>query len=148
MSRFAATVDAFRHVVEHPRDGLIGLTDDLLKLCAEERLQLDWQDESCQIHSLDSGAEARVEKPLSPSVFRALLARLAALCQEHRANSVTPYGGSGELHLLGHPAVVFRVSFANTADTRWLRLSPLPPLLPPPAIGMPATAESTARTGN
>lgn len=52
--------------------------------------------------------------PLPKSVFRALLARLAALCNERKPNSVSPYGGTGEVVIEGAPPKVIRVWFTNT----------------------------------
>ncbi len=60
--------------------------------------------------------------PLPPAAFRTILARIAALCNERRPNSVTPYGGEGLLAVKGHPATVIQVAFVNTPDKQQLEL--------------------------
>ena len=62
--------------------------------------------------------------PLRKSALRAILARVAALCNERTPNSVSPYGGQGELSVGANPAVVFRVRFANTLAEQRLELMP------------------------
>jgi hypothetical protein len=51
--------------------------------------------------------------PIPKSAFRAMLARLAALCNERAPASTSPYGGEGEL-LVGTDAAAFRIAFTNT----------------------------------
>jgi hypothetical protein len=55
--------------------------------------------------------------------LRALLARLAALCNEQTPNSVTPYGGQGQFSPGTSPPAVFRVAFINTAAEQKLELT-------------------------
>ncbi len=45
----------------------------------------------------DDGLEVVLTWSVGKSVFRAILARVATLCNEQSANSVSPYGGQGEL---------------------------------------------------
>jgi hypothetical protein len=115
----------FRSALERPTDGVVGLVDDLLRLCQERGLQLDWQADCCRVRSLTSGAEEVIDLPLRTSVFRATLARLAALCNERAPNSVSPYGGKGELTIGANPATVFRVEFTNTPAEQRLELTPV-----------------------
>jgi hypothetical protein len=65
------------------------------------------------------------EVPLARSVFRAILARVAVLCNERSPNSVSPYGGQGELLAGSNPAKLFRATFVNTADEQRLELMPV-----------------------
>jgi hypothetical protein len=60
--------------------------------------------------------------PLPKSVFRAILARLAALCNERTPNSVSPYRGEGECSVGTNPPVVFRVAFVNTPGEQRLEV--------------------------
>jgi hypothetical protein len=60
---------------------------------------------------------------LRKSVFRAILARVATLCNEFAPDSVSPYGGTGQFVLPSHPGVVVRVDFANTPDAQELRIA-------------------------
>ena len=57
------------------------------------------------------------------SVFRAALARIATLCNERNPNSVSPYGGAGELTVDAGPPLVIRVQFVNTPDEQSLELA-------------------------
>jgi hypothetical protein len=123
MSTTSQVSAALRNVLECPTRGVVGLVDDLLQLCRGHGLQLDWQADRCRVRCLADGSEEVIDSPLGKSVFRAVLARVAALCNEKRPNSVTPYGGRGKLADGVHPPTVFQVSFANTSDEQWLVLA-------------------------
>ena len=62
------------------------------------------------------------EIPLGKTVFRAMLARIAALCNERTPNSVSPYGGEGEFSIWTEPPTVFHVAFTNTPDEQRIEL--------------------------
>jgi hypothetical protein len=94
-----------RKAFEPDARGVVGVVDELLAL-GNLSLQLDWKDGVCHVGS--------VQVPLPKSVFRAVLARLAVLCNEYKAESVSPYGGTGEIAVGTDPPEVFRVSFTNT----------------------------------
>jgi hypothetical protein len=64
-----------------------------------------------------------IEVPLPRSVFRAILARIAALCGERMPNPVSPYGGEGELAIGTNPPTVFQVAFSNTPDEQRLEIT-------------------------
>ncbi|OWK38014.1 hypothetical protein [Fimbriiglobus ruber] len=102
--------------------GVVGLVDDLLAACRDNKVRLDFQDGYCRITSLSSGGRDAIEIPLQKSVFRAILARVAALCNERVPNSVTPYRGVGELVALTDPPATFRVSFINNPDEQHLKV--------------------------
>ena len=114
--------EALRRALLHPTNGIVGLVDELLKLCPESGLELDWQDESCRAYTFENHREL-MEVPLRKSVFRAILARVAAICNDRNANAVSPYGGVGELSVVAHPATVLRVSFVNTTAEQRLTLT-------------------------
>lgn len=105
--------------------GVVGLVDHLLRLCREQRLELHWQLDRCRVHPIGRGPEEVIDVPLGNSVFRAILARIAALCNERVPNSVSPYGGKGELAVGASPSTVFRVVFANTPSEQRLELTPV-----------------------
>jgi hypothetical protein len=115
-----------RSALEQPTRGVVGLVDDLLRLCPEQGLRLDWEADHCWIRSLAGDSDELLDLPLRKSVFRAILARVAALCNERSPGSVSPYGGRGELLVGADPPTVVRVDFANTADDHRLDLSPVP----------------------
>jgi hypothetical protein len=107
----------------HPTNHIVGLVDALLAACQEDGLRLDWQGGHCRIRSSSASPEGVIGVPLRKAVFRAILARLAVLCNERRPNSVSPYGGQGEVVVGADPAMVFRVEFVNTPDEQRLELT-------------------------
>src|SRR5438046_4050369 len=126
MNTMSSFCGALRSAFERPTRGVVGLVDDLLRLCPEQGLRLEWQADRCRVRSLANGSEAVFDRPLRKSVFRAILARVAALCNERSPNSVSPYGGQGELLVGADPPAPFRVTFANTPDEQKLELIPVP----------------------
>jgi hypothetical protein len=131
---------AFHHLLTHPQGGVAGLVDELLAVCREHALELDWQADRCRMRSPGGEWEQLVDLPLRKSVFRAILARLAALCNERAPNSASPHGGQGELSAGADPAAVFRVTFTNTPAEQKLalRMQSLP---------MPDTSPGNGRHG-
>jgi hypothetical protein len=114
MNNLSPFSERLQSAFEPNRGGVVGLVDDLLSLCREQGLQLDWQANRCRVGPLGSQSQEWTEIPLPKSVFRAILARMAALCNQRVPNSVSPYGGEGELTVCTDPPTVFRVTFTNT----------------------------------
>jgi hypothetical protein len=125
MSTSSALTKLLHVELDHPSRGVIGLVDELLRQCPEEGLRLEWQANGCRIRAFNGGSEVLLEKPLSKSVFRAILARVAALCNERTPNSVSPFGGQGELEVGTSPPEIVRVEFVNTTDEQGLVLIPV-----------------------
>jgi hypothetical protein len=119
--------DVLRRVLEKPSGGVVGLVDDLLVACREHGLQLEWQKGACRVRSLGNGSEKLMDVALPKSVFRAILARMAVLCNQRSPNSVSPFGGQGEVAVGLDPATVFRVSFVNTPAEQRFALVPVSP---------------------
>jgi hypothetical protein len=113
-----------RRTLLHPTRGVVGLVDDLLAVCREYDLQLDWQSDRCRVRSFGGEWEELIDVSLRKSVFRAILARVAALCNERSPNSTSPYGGQGEIMVGVNPATVFRATLTNTASEQRLELTP------------------------
>jgi hypothetical protein len=124
MSTVAQVSEILRRILLHPDHGIAGLVDDLLVLCLEHGLQLDWQANRCRVRSFGGDSNELIDVPLRKSVFRAILARVAALCNERAPNAASPYGGQGELSAGTNPAAVSRVVFVNTPATQRLELTP------------------------
>jgi hypothetical protein len=101
-----------------PTRGVVGVVDDLLAGCPDDGLRLVWADGVCRISRPAVAAEEATAITIPRSVFRAILARVAALCNEAAAGSVSPYGGRGTF-------AGFRAGFANTPSDQWLDLSRL-----------------------
>jgi hypothetical protein len=135
----------------NPR-GVVGVADELLGACREQRLRLEWRAGACHVRPVGTSGEEPIDVPLPKSVFRALLARFAALCNERKPDSVSPYGGEGELAVGTDRAEVFGVTFTNTPDEQRLEVGPVqkakstvPALAPtaapnPPSITSPGSA--------
>ena len=124
MNKTSEISGALRQTLLNPARDVVGLVDDLLSLCREHRLRLDWRAGRCRAGSAPD-EEVAVEVPVRTSVFRAILARIAVLCNVWVPASVSPYGGQGTLSDDADPPTVFRVAFANTAAEHWLQLEPV-----------------------
>jgi hypothetical protein len=122
MSTTSQVYDELRRILGHPTGGVVGLVDDLLAVCQKHGLHLDWQADRCRVRSIGGDWEELNDIRLRKSVFRAILARVAALCNEQTPNSVSPYGGQGLLSVGANPPSVFRITFANTAAEQKLEL--------------------------
>lgn len=125
MKTTSEIAETFRRLSERPTGGVIGLVDDLLAACRDSGLELDWQADRCRVRPRGGDWEDVTDISLRKSVFRAILARIAVLCNERNPNSVSPYGGQGELTVGADPATIFRVTFANTPDDQRLELRPV-----------------------
>jgi hypothetical protein len=122
MNRSCEYSSVVRGALEHPTRGVVGLVDDLLNLCREHALELDWQADRCRIRS-DGGAWEELHGlTVRKSVFRAILARFAVLCNERIPNSVSPYGGQGEVALGSSPQGILKVAFVNTPTEQKLEM--------------------------
>jgi hypothetical protein len=123
MSNPSSFLDLVRHVFRPAHSGVVDLVDDLLGLCSEQGLELVWRADACHVRSLGVEPEESLEVPLPKSVFRAVLARLATLCNERNPGSVSPYGGEGELMVGVDGSKVCRVTFTNTSSEQRLRVT-------------------------
>jgi hypothetical protein len=113
-------------VLTSPTRGIAALVNDFLTVCHEQRLQLNWQAGHLHARALGGDAEDEIDVPIPKSVFRAILARVAALCDERSPGSVSPYGGAGELSIEGNPPKILRVAFTNTPGEQRVDLTPVP----------------------
>lgn len=110
--------------------GNVGLVDDFLEFCRDRNISLSYLDlvpyGQCRIRarartSKDDSGDF-VDVPLRKSVFRTILARFAALCNEQVPNSVSPYGGEGVLTHATDPPATFQVFFVNTPNDQKMDL--------------------------
>ena len=113
--------DALFRAFEPPETGFVGIADNLLQLCLGASVEIAWEQNACRVSMRRGAVEEVVEVPLRKSAFRAVLARIAVLCNERRANSVSPYGGCGEIALDSGPVVSVR--FENTSAVQSLGLA-------------------------
>jgi hypothetical protein len=135
MNTTSEHIRLLQNAIEHPSRGVVGLVDDLLTVCWQNGLQLDWQANGCRVRSSSGEWEDLPALSLRKSAFRAVLARVAALCNEQSPGSVSPYGGLGELAVDANPSAVVEVALTNTPEDQRLELRP-------------RTALPAARTGS
>jgi len=108
--------------------GVVGLVDELLNLCRAHQLRINFQDGHCAVRRFGADVKDSLDVPLPKSAFRAVLARIAALCNEHHPHSVTPYRGEGEIVVPSPdspscvPPSTCHVSFTNTPSEQRLEM--------------------------
>ena len=95
------SIDLLREVLAHPARGIAGLVEELLLVCARHDLELDWRPECLRVRSRGGDWEELSGTSVRPSVFRAILARVAVLCNEFKHSDfepepVSPYGVDGD----------------------------------------------------
>lgn len=122
MSTTSHYSEAVRRILLNPTRGIAGLVDELLAVCREQALRLDWEAGRLCIRSQSGDREESIDAPVRQSVFRAILARIAALCNERIPNSVSPYGGRGEISAGENPLTSITVTFCNTPAEQKLEL--------------------------
>ena len=86
-------------------------------------LELVWSAGTCRAKIRHGLTVESVEIPFRKPVFRAILARIAALCNLGKPDSVSPYGGQGQLSVVSNPSAVFQIAFVNTPDEQTLAIS-------------------------
>lgn len=118
-------LDALREAIVNPTNAIVGIVDNVLVLCRQHHLQLDWREDQCNVRCAGSDKEEVLKVPLRKSVFRAILARIATLCSERVPDSFSPYGGDGELWIGSDSKTALQASWINTTQEQRLRLMPL-----------------------
>jgi hypothetical protein len=111
-----------RDILTQPTGGIAGLVESLLAVCQKHGLQIQWQSGCCRFRSFEGYWEELTDVPMRKSVFRAILARLAVLCNERVPNAVPPYGGQCELPTGENSPILLRISFTNTPAEQKLEL--------------------------
>jgi hypothetical protein len=122
MNHNSQLAERIRKVFQPTERGVIGLDNSLLELSRGHRLRFEFQDNERHVRPSDSDIQDSIDVPLSRSVFRAILARVATLCNEQVPNAVTPYRGEGEISVCTNPPATFRVAFTNTPAVQQLEL--------------------------
>jgi hypothetical protein len=117
--------DCLRRAFAPTQGGIVGLTEQLLAVCVGGDLEFERVENRCVCRWTVSGAIQEATVPLPPAAFRTILARIAVLCNERSPNSVTPYGGEGQLALKGPPSAVFNVAFVNTPSKQHMKVRSL-----------------------
>jgi hypothetical protein len=117
--------DRLRRAFAPTQRGIVGLTEQLLGACVGGDFVFERVKDRCICRCTVCGETQEAPVPLAPAAFRTILARIAALCNEHSPNSVTPYGGEGLLTVNGYPGTVVQVAFVNTTEKQQLELKSL-----------------------
>jgi hypothetical protein len=125
MNTLSQQTENLNRIIISPSDGVVGLVNDLLQFCDEHQLQLHWEANRCRIRSKGGDWEELSELSIRKSVFRAVLARIATICNEQSPNSVSPYCGQAELAIGENPQKVLKVTFTNTPSEQKLELLPI-----------------------
>jgi hypothetical protein len=120
------SLDRLSRALTTPTRGILGLVDELLAMSCEHGLQIDWQAGKCRARFLDGSSPGWIAVPLRKSVIRAALARISVLCNQRNPNSVSPYGGQGELLAGSDPSARIHVAFVNTPHEQSLELATQP----------------------
>ncbi len=115
--------DTLRRAFEPSSSGFVGIVDNLLAISDGGNLEIVWQTGSCRAKIRRGVAEGFAEIPFRKSVFRAILARIALLCNETRPDLVSPYGGDSKLAVGENASRVFQIEFINTPDEQKLVIS-------------------------
>lgn len=119
MGTTLSAIERVRRALVSPTRGVIGIADDLVVSASELGLGIEWREGHCRLRWGEPDSKVTARMYLPKSVFRAVLARIAALCNERYPNSVSSYGGSGTFSTGARAEIVYQVTFSNTpADQR------------------------------
>ncbi len=109
-----------------PREGgILDLVDDMLARCVNDQVRIVWCPGVVTEYPLSGTSPTSFEVTLRNSAFRAVMARMAVLCERPDSEPVSPYGGRGEFTDRRWPRVRFSLQFTNTADDQRLELTPI-----------------------
>ncbi len=97
--------------------------DHLVEFCGERGLRVDCQADHWRFHSEDGEWEELSNFKIGKSVFRAILARLATLCNECVPDGVSPYGGKCDLSFRDRARTIC-VTFVNSSEAQRFELTP------------------------
>lgn len=139
-------LNELRECVLHPTNAIVGLVDDVLKLCRLHRLQINWRDNRCRVKPIAEDIEEVLEFPLRTSVFRAILARIATLCDEQNPGTFSPYGGNGILVDGTDVTTKLEASWVNTTGEQRLTIVPVAKSTPLSAGSPQHQANTTSLT--
>jgi hypothetical protein len=140
MNTVTSSSEAIRGVFTQPARDMVSMVDDVLTVCGEHNLELDWRPGCCRVRSHAEDWREVLDLPLRKAAFRAILARLSALCNERHPHSCTPYGGQGEIAV---GTTVFTVVFTNTPGEQRLQLAVNRPAMAPIAGNLASSSPTT-----
>jgi|SRR6516162_547466 hypothetical protein len=124
MNKVSQISETLSRIIHDPTGGVVHLVDNLLAVCRDEGLCVEWQNKHLSARSIDRNWSESLKVSIPDSVFRAILARVAVLCNAQKPGSVTPYGGTTDLVLDSDSQTALSVAFVNTASEQRLDLGP------------------------
>jgi hypothetical protein len=122
MSNDSILPEQVRCALSSSKGGVLGLVDELLAASIKHDLLLAWEAGHCYVSFPNGGPVDRVDVPMPKSVFRAVLARIAVLCNEQNPNSVSAWAGQGQVAADSDSAKAIGVVFVNTPEKQSLEL--------------------------
>ena len=122
MSGDSPSLDRIRRALTEPSDGAVGIVHELLAIARETDIHIDWHEGNCRVHLAANRPVDRIEVPLPKAVFRAALARIAAIRVELESVTFSPYGGQGPIVFDPQSARHVFARFINTADQQCLAI--------------------------
>jgi hypothetical protein len=123
MKTIAQISEILRSILTQPTGGVVGLVDELLQVTLENGLQLDWRPDQFRFRARGGDWEELADFGLRKSVFRAILARVAALCNEQASIPLSPYEGRGDLTVSPSNTAVVHVNYVNDASNQRLEIA-------------------------
>jgi hypothetical protein len=131
-ARFVNSIEEL--FIRGPRP-VVELVWDLLSAADAHGVRLGWDDGKCDISSVRTTGEHRsVALPLS--VFRAVLARLAALCERDSHDDFSPYRWEGKLVWDADSTRHFWIDVTNNHAQGFLvTIQPISPSDPARSVG-------------
>src|SRR5829696_6788588 len=99
MTTTAEVTTAVRQVITNPACGVVGLVDELLASASGTGCTLNWRADRIRVRLEGGESEELNDLGVRKSIVRAVLARVAKLCNRESTDSVSPYGGQTELSL-------------------------------------------------
>ena len=114
-----------RTILGYPGDGIVVLVDSILASCADYRVEAEFREDFIRGQLLGCDVEFKFGVSIPKSVLRAIIARVAVLCNEQSPNAVSPYGGEGEMTVSAKPGALLKAVFVNTTVQQHLTLTTL-----------------------
>ncbi|MGH9676459.1 MAG: hypothetical protein ACRD36_05100, partial [Candidatus Acidiferrum sp.] len=124
MSTASAYSEKLQKAMVNPTGGVVGLVHELLSVCGEHALEVDWRGAILRVRAQKGDWEDLIDTALRQSIKRAILSRVAVLCNERNPNSMSSYGGESVLRLTPSSPKSFRVVIVNTTEEQVLHLIP------------------------
>ncbi len=125
MNISATDIEDLRNAIMQPTDGVVGIVDEVIARCQRNEICVVWSDDKCRVRYKGSNEEKVIDVPLRKSIFRLILARVAAVCSEKDCDSFSPYGGHGELPAGANSECSMKAVWVNTLQEQRLELTPV-----------------------